>query len=132
MEKVNLKKLKKIFEAEPKVRLAYFFGSAATGEKGPLGDYDFVVYFGEKNKKQISGAQSRLIANISRALGTDKVDVAVLDSIDSPEFKYNVIKDGIIVFEREPARVFLEPRILNEYFDFRIWITKNKLYANRN
>lgn len=127
MEKVNLKKLKKIFEAEPKVRLAYFFGSAATGEKGPLGDYDFAVYFGEKNKKQVSGAQARLIANLSRALGTDKVDVAVLDNIDSPEFKYSVIKDGTIIFEREPARVFLEPKILNEYFDFRAVLFKSNL-----
>lgn len=127
MEKVDLKKLKKVFEAEPKVRLAYFFGSAATGEKGPLGDYDFAVYFGERNKRQNFGVQSRLIASLSRALDTDKVDVAVLDNIDSPEFKYNVIKDGIIVFEREPARVFLEPRILNEYFDFRSVLLKSNL-----
>jgi len=127
MERLKLELLKKTFESEPKVRLAYFFGSAAIGEKGPLGDYDFAVYFGGKSRKQDSGAQSRLITKLSGVLGTDKVDVAILDSIESPEFKYNVIKNGVIVFEKEPARVVLEPKILNEYFDFHSLLVKNKL-----
>lgn len=33
-----------VFAQTPAVKLAYFFGSRATGESGPLADYDFAVY----------------------------------------------------------------------------------------
>ncbi len=60
-----------------------------------------------------------LMAELSRALKKDAVDVIVLNAIDSPELKYDVISQGKLLFEREPFRILVEPRILNEYFDFR-------------
>ena len=55
---------------------------------------------------------------ISRLLGTDKIDVVILDMAESPELKYSIIKEGKLIYEKEPYRVLLEPKILNEYFDF--------------
>lgn len=124
---INPKALKNIFQSEPRVRLAYLFGSAVAEEKGPLSDYDFAVYFGEKNSAKNAAAQIRLIVGLSEALGTDKIDVAVLDNIENPELKYNIIKEGRVIFEKGPARVILEPGVMNEYFDFHLLLLRNNL-----
>lgn len=116
----DLTNLVRIFEGFPEVKLAYFFGSKANGTDGPLSDYDFAVYFDLDKKETIKmfDIKFNLEAKLSRELKTDKVDVVILNITKSPEFKYSVIKEGKIIFEQEPYRVLVEPRILNEYFDF--------------
>ena len=42
----------------------------------------------------------------------------MLDITESPELKFNVIKEGKLIYEVEPYKVIIEPKILNEYFDF--------------
>jgi len=44
-----------------------------------------------------------------------------------PEMKYAIITEGILLYEKEPYRVIVEPRILNEYFDFRIMLKRHGL-----
>lgn len=109
-----------IFKSFPEVGLVYFFGSKANGTDGPLSDYDFAVYLNLDKKETIKmfDIKFSLEAKLSRELKTDKIDVVILNLAKSPEFKYSVIKDGKIIFEKEPYRVLIEPRILNEYFDF--------------
>jgi len=41
--------------------------------------------------------------------------------------KYSIIKSGSIIYEVEPYRMLIEPRILNEYFDFRFLLRKHGL-----
>ena len=127
MDKEQLDRIVNIFKSHPEVKLAYFFGSRANGDEGPMSDYDFAVYFGEKDKKKIFEAKFALLDEISRELGTDKVDVAALDISESPEFKFFVIKEGTLIFEREPYRVIIEPRIMNEYFDFHEMLLRHNL-----
>ena len=107
-----------IFQQSPQVKLGYLFGSQATGKTGPLSDYDFAVYLEEKDARKRFDLRLRLMDVLGKELGTDKVDVLVLNDIKSPEVKYSIIKEGILLHEQEPYKVLLLPRILNEYFDF--------------
>lgn len=124
MSKEKLKQLNEIFIKYPEIKLVYLFGSQATGKTGSMSDYDFAVYFDEQNKIKMFDLKFKIQDEISRCLKTDKVDLVVLDATESPELKYNVIKDGKLIYEQEPYRVVVEPQILNEYFDFQYWVNK--------
>lgn len=102
----------------PIVKLGYFFGSRAENSAGPLSDYDFAFYLDEPNKEKRFSTRLTLIKNITRLFQTDDVDVVILNDIKAPELKYNIIKDGVLFYEQEPFKILIEPRILNEYFDF--------------
>ena len=47
--------------------------------------------------------------------------------MEMPELKYNIISQGVLLFERGPHRIVVEPKILNEYFDFVYLLRKYKL-----
>ena len=51
------KKYLPVFKSIPEVKLAYFFGSRATGDDGPASDYDFAVYLDEHDAKKIRYAE---------------------------------------------------------------------------
>ena len=121
-------KLKKLFKSYSSIKLAYLFGSMARGEDGPLSDYDFAVYFDDDlDKKKMFDIKLILMGELSRLLKTNKLDVVVLNMTESPEIKYNIIKEGKLIYEGEPFKVIVEPRILNEYFDFRSSLLKYNL-----
>jgi predicted nucleotidyltransferase len=114
------KSVLRIFESHPDIKLVYLFGSTVKGNRGPMSDYDFAVFLDKKDKKEIARIQFQLMDELSRFLGTDKVDIVMLDSTNSPELKYNILHEGKLIFEREPFRVLFEPMTLNEYFDFHL------------
>lgn len=82
-----------------------------------MSDYDFAVYFSEIKSARMFSIKLDLIAQISRTLKTDRVDIVILNLTKSPELKYTIVKEGILIFERTPFKVLVEPKILNEYFD---------------
>lgn len=127
MEKTELKKIVSIFKAHPKVKLVYFFGSKKTGREGPLSDYDFAVYLDEKGIERLFKIKFALADQLSLLLKTDKVDVILLNLTESPELKFNIIQEGKLIFERGPFKVMIEPKILNEYFDFRSLLLRHHL-----
>ncbi|MEK6531123.1 MAG: nucleotidyltransferase domain-containing protein [Deltaproteobacteria bacterium] len=127
MYKKRLKDLKAIFKSYPKIKLVYVFGSRARGEEGPLSDFDFAVYLDEKDKKKNLGAKFSLMDKLSALLKTDRIDIVLLNLADSPELKYDIIANGRLIYEKEPFRVLVEPKILNEYFDFRYLLKKYQL-----
>ena len=118
------KKIKELFESYPQIKLVYLFGSTAREERGPMSDYDFAFYLSDKNGTDI---KTELISKLSGILNTDKVDVVILNSVESPELKFNIIKDGKLIYEVEPYKVLIEPRILSEYFDFCDLLKRNNL-----
>lgn len=132
IESIDTEKLNKIFGKFTAIKLVYFFGSMASGQAGPLSDYDFAVYFDlkksdGKDREQMFDIKFKLMDELSRVLKTDKVDVAILNLAEEPEFRYNVIKNGKLIYDQEPFRVLIEPKILNEYFDFRYFMQKYDL-----
>ena len=119
--------LNSIFNQYPEIGLVYLFGSRVRGDVGPLSDYDFAVYFENADKKRMFEIKFSLQAKLSRSLKTDNVDVVLLNIAGSPELKYNIIKEGKIIFEKKESRITVEPKILNEYFDFHAILSKHNL-----
>ncbi len=129
--------VKPIVSKHETVSLAYLFGSSITGDTGPLSDYDFAFYL-TNNKdsdysktidpKIVFETQSMLISEISIALKTDKVDVVILNNSNlGSEIKFDVISQGILFHEVEPYKVIVEPQIMNEYYDFKMFLKLNTL-----
>ncbi len=119
MEENQLEQIKEIIKLYPAIKLVYFFGSKATGEDGPLSDFDFAFYLDERDVQKIFDLKFELQGKISLILKTDKIDLVILNITESPELKYNIIKEGKLIYEIEPFKIIVEPKILNEYFDFR-------------
>lgn len=124
---ILFRKLKKIFAIFPQIKLAYFFGSRATGEAGPLSDYDFAFYLDEKDSLKRFDLRLKLMDKIGALLKTDAVDVVIINDVESLDLKYNIIQDGILLYSQEPYQILVEPRILNEYFDFNIFLRRHHL-----
>jgi len=132
MVNIDIKRIKSILDAFPEIKLVYFFGSMASETDGLTSDYDFAVYFDlrpylEKDREKMFEIKFNLMDQLSRALNTDKIDVVILNLTESPEFKYEVIKNGKLIYKKEPFQVLVEPKILNEYFDFRYLLKKYNL-----
>jgi len=124
---MRLPELAPVFEQFPEVKLAYFFGSRATSEPGPLSDYDFAIYVDDPDPSRVLEIRLALLSQLQQRLGTDQVDLLVLNQVESSELKYEIVAGGILLFEREPFRVLVEPRALNEYFDFRDLLRRHGL-----
>ena len=127
VNKETIKNIKKLCRADKSIGLFYLFGSQATGEVGPLSDYDFAVYFDEFEKRLILEKKIGLIVELSNIMKTDNLDLVILNEEAPPELKYSIIRDGQLIFEREPFRTLVEPKIMNEYFDFRTILLRHGL-----
>lgn len=125
--KSDIKKLIPLFSSYKEIKLVYLFGSRSTNDQGPLSDYDFAVYFHGVSEKKMSEIRLELYDKLSRAIGSDKLDIVVLNFSKNPYLKFEIIKNGKIVLERAPFRLLVEPKILNEYFDFKSELVKNNL-----
>jgi predicted nucleotidyltransferase len=124
---MNLIKLKKLFSHYAEIKLAYLFGSHAEGTAGPASDYDFAFYLNEKNEKKRFAIRLKLFVELSKIQKTDKIDVLILNDTDNSELKYNIIHDGKLLYSKEPYQIIVEPRIMNEFFDFRYTSRKYNL-----
>lgn len=127
MTEQEREKICAIFKRYPAVKLGYLFGSRATGTSGPLSDYDFALYLEERDEAAMFDTKLRIQPDLAQALGTDRVDVVILNLAQSPELKYAVIAEGTLLYEVEPFRMLVEPRILNEYFDFHEMLKRHEL-----
>lgn len=103
---------------EPGVVSALLFGSQATGKAGPLADIDVAVWLDpaldaqERFRRQLA-----LIAAASQALGTDEVQIVVLNDA-TPLLRHRALRDGIRLVDRDTkTRIRLETGALLEYLD---------------
>lgn len=127
MNSLHIKKLKAIFKAYAEIKLVYFFGSRAVCKKSDISDYDFAIYLDTRDLKRIYEIKFELFDRISRLLKNDNVDIVILNLAESPELKYNIIREGKLIYEKEPFKIIVEPYILNEYFDFQDLLLRYKL-----
>lgn len=127
MENIDIAKIKEAAAALAPIKLFYIFGSRARREAGVLSDFDFAIYLDENDKIKMRDIQFELSAKIAKILKTDRVDIVVLNLTNNPSLKYNIVKDGQLILEKEPYKIIIEPRILNEYFDFQMELKKFNL-----
>ena len=121
------KEIQKLAKKYPSIKLVYLFGSRARGDEGPLSDYDFAIYLDEQDEKTRFDVKLSFMMDLSGLLKVNNVDLLVLNDVDKPELKYDVIKEGELLYEIEPYSLLVEPQILNDYFDFREVLRRNHL-----
>ena len=122
-----IEQLKSILARFSTIKVAYLFGSQANGTAGPLSDYDIAIYTDAAAPSEDFKLRIDIANAVSKELKTDAVEVLSLNSTESPELKFAVIRDGILLKEVEPFKVMVEPKIMNEYFDFREGLRRNNL-----
>ena len=98
---------------------AYLFGSHARGKARPDSDVDVAVYIDETAADEGHwGYRAELTTHLMAALGTDDVDVVVLNQ--APILLYHrVLRDGVRLLSRDlRATTGRAGQALSRYFDF--------------
>lgn len=105
-----------------KINTFYVFGSQATGKTTKLSDYDFAVLLSDKVPEKLYGDyQIKIISELLRLVKSDHIDLVILNNKKTPLLlKYNVIKEGKILFEKNKSkRVGIEVNILRRWLDWQ-------------
>jgi predicted nucleotidyltransferase len=98
------------------VQLVYLFGSQVEGDIGPASDYDLGLLADRVANGR--ALQARLAHELVRALGTDRIDVVLLNRAPV-ELAYAVVASGRLLYERDVAtRVEYEAKVLSRYGDY--------------
>jgi predicted nucleotidyltransferase len=118
MNEEQKKLVKEIFERHPEIVVAYLFGSRARGTAGPMSDYDFAL-------QTLDGIDSfdfssGIGTEISAVLGTDAVDVVILNTVKDPVLKREAVLLGECLYTGDMlSRYKVEQGVLREYEDTR-------------
>ena len=123
----KMAELKRFIKSQGFVKLAYLFGSQAGGNAGPLSDIDLAFYLDEKlGRVQALGKKVFLINRVSKILGTDRVDVVVMNNMPD-SFNFEVIKNGKAIAD-SGIRTDVEVGIMGRYLDRRYY---DQMFASR-
>lgn len=102
------------------VVFAYLFGSAATGNESKLSDVDIAIFIREGKGESCADIKLSLYADICRVLKRNDVDVLVLNTATNIILLDEIIRDGIVLFDRDPdLRKEFEYKVLHEAIDFK-------------
>ncbi|MCK5379702.1 MAG: nucleotidyltransferase domain-containing protein [Acidobacteria bacterium] len=113
------RKLAEILGPRQEILEAYLFGSVATGRAQAHSDLDVAVFVDLTVAPSGGfGYRAGLTTDLMAGLGTNKVDVVVLN--DAPPLLYHrVLRDGIRVLSRNlRATTVREARAVSRYCDF--------------
>lgn len=113
--------LRSYFEKRPEVRLAYLFGSQASGKANRLSDVDVAVLTDPSRvKKNLPyGYKAEICTDLMKLLKTNRVDLVLLNSAP-PFLRHQVFKTGKPLFIRDhPARIRFETETLTRYLDVK-------------
>lgn len=98
---------------EAPIRLALLFGSQSRGDATPASDIDIAVVY-EADATDVTDSHLSLVADLTRILGRDDIDVVRLQSVD-PRIATEALDEGLLLVgsrddassirdELEPAR----------------------------
>jgi hypothetical protein len=108
-----------VLAGQPAVRFAYVFGGAARGELRPLSDVDVAVYLDDA----VDPIQARLelIGLVTKHLGTDEVDLVVLNRAPTALLG-RILQSRRVIVDKDPfLRHRFESLGLRTFLDFRIF-----------
>ena len=113
-----LTKLRARLDPLEEILEAYVFGSTATGLAQDHSDIDVAVYLGDRPPATAFGYGADLAALLMRELGTNAVDVVILN--EAPPLLYHrVLRDGVRILSRDlSATTTREGQALSRYCDF--------------
>ena len=112
-------RIAEVLEPRREILEAYLFGSHGRGAGQAHSDVDIAVFIDERPAEPgLFGYQSELTATLMSALGTNSVDVVILN--DAPPLLYHrVLRDGQRLLSRDlQATTVREGRALSRYCDF--------------
>ncbi|MDE2926682.1 MAG: nucleotidyltransferase domain-containing protein [Acidobacteriota bacterium] len=114
-----LAQLTSALEEREEILEAYLFGSHACGQARPHSDIDVAVYIDEERAGDGAwGYQAQLATDLMIALGTNDVDVVVLNKA-SILLYHRVLRDGVRLMSRDlGATTTRAGQALSRYFDF--------------
>ena len=114
-----LARLARALSPREEILEAYLFGSRARGHARRDSDVDVAVYVDETRARDgVWGYQAELTADLMVALGTNDVDVVVLNRA-SIVLYHRVLRDGVRVLSRDlRATTTRAGQALSRYFDF--------------
>jgi uncharacterized protein len=102
----------------PKVVFAYLFGGLARGERRPLSDVDIAVWL--TGTRSAAQTKMELLGNLIDVLGTDEIDLVVLNAQENVPLAAEVLKCGKVIVDKAPfERHKFESLSLRKYFDFQ-------------
>lgn len=118
--------LREALEDHREVLAAYLFGSAARGEAGPLSDVDVGLFLdpGLDDDERFD-RRLQLVGVVSEAVGSDDVDVVVLQDVP-PRLAHEAFKgerflvrdrDAVVDFEVGVTSTVLDRRPYDERYD---------------
>jgi len=113
-----LTKLRACLDPLEEILEAYVFGSAASARAQAHSDIDVAVYLRDRRPASAFGYGADLAASLMRELGTNAVDVVILN--EAPPLLYHrVLRDGIRILSRDlTATTTREGQALSRYCDF--------------
>ena len=108
-----------VLERRGEVLEAYLFGSFARGEAQSHSDVDVAVYVDPSARSESAlGLDAEIAAELMRALGSNRVDVVLLNAAP-PLLHHRVLRDGIRILSRDLcATTVREGRALSRYCDY--------------
>lgn len=105
-------------EGCPHVVFAYLFGSAATGRLRPLSDVDVAIYLDDRVDPV--EARQEVVGVLTRHLGTDEVDLVVLNRAPTA-LVGRILASRRVILDRDPFRRHrFESLALRTFLDFRV------------
>lgn len=108
----------KYLESHPRVLFAYLFGGLARGERQPLSDVDIAVWL--TGTRIAAKTKLELIENLSDVLGTEEIDLVVLNAQENVPLAAEVLRGGKVIVDKSPfERHKFESLALRKYFDFQ-------------
>lgn len=108
-----------ILEPEAAVKFAYLFGSAGRGALRPLSDVDVAVYLDDA----VDPVRARvdLIGVVSKHLGTDELDLVVLNRAPTALLG-RILQSRKVIVDKEPfLRHRFESLALRTFLDFQMF-----------
>jgi len=110
-------RLASFFQSDPRGAVSvYLYGSVARGEASDRSDIDVAILFDWPPSPELPGTALTIEGDLERLLARP-VGLVVLNSA-SADLVHRVLRDGIIVLDRDPARrLRFEVAKRNEYFD---------------
>jgi predicted nucleotidyltransferase len=108
-----------VLEGQSSVRFAYVFGGAARGSLRPLSDVDVAVFVDDA----LDPIQARLdlIGVVTKHLGTDEVDLVILNHAPTA-LRGRIVQSRRVIVDKDPfLRHRFESHALRTFLDFRIF-----------
>lgn len=107
--------IKKALEGDKDILFAYLFGSHASGRARPDSDIDVAVYLDPDC--DLVGKQLALIEKLSKALGTDRIDVVVLNTA-RPSLRNEVVHGRLLLRRSRERHASFVSATLRIHWDF--------------